>query len=521
MSKVLFGPALGIVVVLVSAPLRSQQYRVADMGVLGGDMAVPNAINNAGQVVGTATTPGTGAAHAFLYCDGSMEDLGTLGGSNSFGTSIDNTGLVVGLSETTVGLVHAFAYRNGSMQDLGALGGNYSYASGVANAWIVGQSATATGRLHAFAYNSGLMTDLGTLVNDTDSLALAVNQSGQIVGESIGSTGARAVQFGGTSPMDLGTLGGAGASALALNDFGAVVGAAATVSGARHAFLYAAGLMQDIGTLGGDFSSANGINSFDEVVGVSSTAGGAMHAFVYANGVMQDLNSLIGPAAQTLSLSNAESVSNDGRIVAQGLDSSTSQQHAYLLTPATLFQAYSASSCTQSSLYSGTSVAIPGLSYSYVPTTAPLNGELIFSATNLPAWARVDPSTGAVSGTPTAADAGTSRIITVRASNGSRSVLVAGLTLSVPQTSTRAATLSWVAPVTNIDGSPLADLAGYIIYLGTGASALNDSIVLTDPSVTSYALNNLSAGTYYFAIAAYDSSGARSALSPVVSEILE
>ena len=79
-------------------------------------------------------------------------------------------------------------------------------------------------------------------------------------------------------------------------------------------------------------------------------------------------------------------------------------------------------------------------------------------------------------------------------------------------------TLSWTAPTENEDNSPLRDLAGYVIHYGTDAGQYSDTIYLDDPKTTGYRLENLSPGTYYFAITAINTDGAESALSDMVAK---
>jgi probable HAF family extracellular repeat protein len=81
-----------------------------------------HAINDSGQIAGSASAPG--GSHAFRWTsEGGMQNLGDLpGGSNfSLGLGIGNSGAVVGLSITSGGS-HAFIWRsNTGMQDLGDL----------------------------------------------------------------------------------------------------------------------------------------------------------------------------------------------------------------------------------------------------------------------------------------------------------------------------------------------------------------------------------------------------------------
>jgi hypothetical protein len=85
---------------------------------------------------------------------------------------------------------------------------------------------------------------------------------------------------------------------------------------------------------------------------------------------------------------------------------------------------------------------------------------------------------------------------------------IAGTTDYVSGAFTGSATLAWDAPVTNTDGTPLTDLAGYKIYFG--ASSGNYTSVIDVGNVTKYTVTNLSSGTYYFAVVSYDIAGIES-----------
>jgi probable HAF family extracellular repeat protein len=135
-------------------------------------------------------------------------------------------------------------------------------------------------------------TVLNPLSGDTATTACAVNDSGQAVGSSdvFGSTiPGHAVLWpsGSGTPIDLGTLGGAGAGAADINAAGLVVGSAYTASGGQHAFLNpttangTAGVMIDLGTSPGfSISGASGINNAGQVVGTEQDASGVKHAFL-------------------------------------------------------------------------------------------------------------------------------------------------------------------------------------------------------------------------------------------------
>ena len=81
-----------------------------------------------------------------------------------------------------------------------------------------------------------------------------------------------------------------------------------------------------------------------------------------------------------------------------------------------------------------------------------------------------------------------------------------------------AATVSWTPPTRNTDGTSLTNLAGYRIYYGTSASSLNQTVDLKNPGLSTYMIENLTSGTYYFGVKAFNSQGAESKLSNVVSK---
>ena len=173
---------------------------------------------------------------------------------------------------------------------------------------------------------------------------------------------------------------------------------------------------------------------------------------------------------------------------------------------------------------SPSSTVAVGHAYSFQPTASDPNGLTIaFAINNKPAWAAFDSKTGRLTGTPAAANVGTYPSIIVTAYDGYAKavlptfsiVVQAAASTPVPpptpvpptSTSTGSATLSWVPPTQNADGSVLGNLAGYHIYYGTNASNLNQSITVANAGLTRYVLSGLAAETWYFSMAAYNSAG--------------
>jgi hypothetical protein len=82
------------------------------------------------------------------------------------------------------------------------------------------------------------------------------------------------------------------------------------------------------------------------------------------------------------------------------------------------------------------------------------------------------------------------------------------------------ATLAWEPPTQNSDGSALTDLVGYKIHYGTASQNYTGTVAVDNPGLTRYVVDNLPAGKYYFAVAAYNSKGVESTLSNEVTASL-
>lgn len=114
------------------------------------------------------------------------------------------------------------------------------------------------------------------------------------------------------------------------------------------------------------------------------------------------------------------------------------------------------------------------------------------------------------SGSPASSSAGSGNALT-------GSVGSAGATGSAP--TDKSTTLSWSAPTRNSDGSQITNLAGYTLHYGTASQDYTGSIEITSPTATSYVVSGSTfpAGTYYFAISAYNAQQVSSSLSGELS----
>jgi Putative Ig domain len=161
-----------------------------------------------------------------------------------------------------------------------------------------------------------------------------------------------------------------------------------------------------------------------------------------------------------------------------------------------------------------------GQVYSFQPSASDTNqAALTFSISDAPKWATFSATTGRLTGTPTGADVGVTQNIIVQVSDGTSSAALApfSITVSAVGSSTGSATLSWVAPTLNTDGSSLADLSGYVISYGTTSKDYTSTITVANPGLTTYVVQDLPPGTYYFSMTTTATDGAHSAASAEAS----
>jgi probable HAF family extracellular repeat protein len=363
---------------------KHHHYKLIDLGTLGGPQSAEAAENQtftapATRMINTREMV-TGAAelnvpdpyspfclisdcmlvHSFLWRDGKMTDLGALPGVNdTFPNWVNDRGEVVGASFNGVDpvsgapLLEAILWKNGSVIDMGEIpGGNQSIANSInARGEVVGAAVNGTPdpfpnlwpilffnnttEIHAVRWRHGTVTDLGTL-GGPDSTAIFVNNSGQIVGQSLtdsivnpstGQPTQHPFLWQNGTILDLGTLGGTFGIPTGLNNRGQVVGQM-TLPGdvANHAFLWDRGTLTDLGTLGGDTSYASWINDNGEILGGAGFPGNqTLHAVIWKNGVMTDLGTPDDDPC-----SDASVINSRGQAVGISSDCHGTVLHSYL-----------------------------------------------------------------------------------------------------------------------------------------------------------------------------------------------
>jgi hypothetical protein len=162
-----------------------------------------------------------------------------------------------------------------------------------------------------------------------------------------------------------------------------------------------------------------------------------------------------------------------------------------------------------------------GEPYSFRPVAMDGDGDaLSFTAVNLPLWASIEASTGRIAGTPRAGDEGTHAGIRVSVSDGEATASLSAFSISVSQNASGTATVSWLPPTENEDGTPLTDLAGFRIEYGRDGTDLDQAILIDNPSINTYMVERLSSGTWYFAVIALSARGIESRPSSLASKTI-
>ncbi len=160
-----------------------------------------------------------------------------------------------------------------------------------------------------------------------------------------------------------------------------------------------------------------------------------------------------------------------------------------------------------------------GQGYSFKPTAADADKDTVsFTIANKPTWAAFSASTGALTGTPAAADAGTYAGIEIAATDGKAVTALPAFAITVAAAiATNGVSVAWTPPTQNDDGSTLTDLSGYKIHYGTVSGDYTGSVAVNNAGLTRYQVDTLPKGKIYIAMTAVNAAGAESDFSKEVS----
>jgi probable HAF family extracellular repeat protein len=271
----------------------------------------------------------------------------------AYAIGLNDLGEVVGNAYTGSSFtLQAASWQNGTIQALPSLGGTVTQYSEQANAVndsgeVVGVSAAPGGLIEACLWQNGQAIALGVLPGGTGALtlgysnsaALAINQSGQIVGFSMAAGDFdHAVLWQNGTMTDLGTLGQYDSSmATAISNKGEVAGYDLEPNYNEWAVVWQNGVMTKLGSLPGrTYNAPNAINDSGIVVGSSGYVGDATsnHPVMWENGQVIDLNTIL-PANSGWVISEALSINDSGEIVGVGSYNGQSVGYAMMVSGAT------------------------------------------------------------------------------------------------------------------------------------------------------------------------------------------
>ncbi|HEX7896688.1 MAG TPA: hypothetical protein VF950_02950 [Planctomycetota bacterium] len=239
-------------------------------------------LNDVGQVLGYAYP-----TSAFVWKSGAFTPLPAMGEGSIVPYDINNKGQVVGRFNVDAWTIHAFSWKPGTPPaDLGTLGGSYSEAVAVNdNGQIAGNSSLPNDpRTHAFRTSVGKpLTDLGSIFAGGFSTAVAMNKNGHVAGNADFDGSTFNAFLNDNRMRNLGTLSGPDGGVQDVNDLKDVVGWR-LVEPFWYPTAFAsvgAGPLADLPSLGGENSRAFAVNAAGVAVGDCLNAGGYQRAVLW------------------------------------------------------------------------------------------------------------------------------------------------------------------------------------------------------------------------------------------------
>jgi probable HAF family extracellular repeat protein len=191
---------------------------------------------------------------------------------------ISDSGQILGANQPASGVDPGsyYVYSNGQVTALSMAPAGFNNAG-----QVIGMSfqVAPNGTVSPVVYNlsTGTQQNILSMPGASQTWAVAINGSGQIAGNTFYPNSANpaspaqggAFFYSNGTMTNIGTLGGASSTVVAINSSGDVIGTSSLSSNLiAHAFLYVDGKMTDLGSLPGyQESSASGINAQGQVVG--------------------------------------------------------------------------------------------------------------------------------------------------------------------------------------------------------------------------------------------------------------
>jgi hypothetical protein len=162
-----------------------------------------------------------------------------------------------------------------------------------------------------------------------------------------------------------------------------------------------------------------------------------------------------------------------------------------------------------------------GQAYDFRPAGTDPDGDILsYFIVNRPSWATFDTATGRLHGTPSTAHQGAWAGIQIGASDGVAQASLPLFAITVGGAPDGAVVVGWSRPAQNTDNSALTDLAGYRVYWGTDPNRLQHSATIRTIAQTNHLVEPLAAGTWYFAVTAFNEQNVESDASPTVVAVV-
>jgi probable HAF family extracellular repeat protein len=345
-----------------------------DLGSKGGPNSTATVVNSGGGVVGYSLDVNEQPLYALLWKHGKIMSLGGDGYPVSQAWGLNDPGEVTGFLDTgnpdpngedfcsqgDNNVCLPFVWQKGKFTVLPLPGGDNGTASlnnnrgeiaGSGETGVVDPNCVPPQVYDEVATvwgpRKGELRTLPPYGSDTEAVAFAINQKGEVVGtsgkckffyQSFGYI--EAVLWRNGWPINLGSLGGKLFNiGFSINNKSEVTGQASLSGGGSgvpqfHAYLWRKGVMKDLGVLPGDFFSiGNSINDRTQIVGQSFPPSGYVsRAFLWQNGAMYDINTLL-PKHSNIDVFEPDSINNRGQIVGTAFDRKTGNTRAFLATP--------------------------------------------------------------------------------------------------------------------------------------------------------------------------------------------
>jgi probable HAF family extracellular repeat protein len=327
--------------VLVSPASAQGRVTLEIVPTFGGDRSSAAAINDLGQVTGSAWRS-DGASRAFIWQRGvAMRDLGVLAGHvGSNGSGINNLGQVVGYSDIEGDGSAYRAFRWTSATGMQVLAQPAPYSSSLAfDINDAGQTAGWARRpgnfLDPVVWTPG--APLEVISNPSgapgSSSARAINASGIVAGQfASGVNQPQAFRYNtvSNSLQLLGNLEGGRSEAHGINDAGWVVGESFDAGSRRRPVLWGAGTsLTELSTPAGFIGRAEAINNAGQIVGGFQLGPDRGAALWRTDGSMTDLRTLAGP---DLRPTRALDINRHAQVVGEAVLVSNGQERGFVMT---------------------------------------------------------------------------------------------------------------------------------------------------------------------------------------------